>query len=228
MFIGHFAVAFGVKRVAPEVKLGTAILAAIFLDVVWPFLVAAGIEVVTIVPGNMEFSPLRFVSYPFSHSLVMAILWGGLFALVYALRGGSRRAAFWLGLVVVSHWFLDLIVHEPDLQLFPELDVYVGLGLWNSAAGTVIVEGLLFIAGVGLYLSATRARDGIGLWGFWGLVALLVVSYVGVAVGPPPHNISTIVITDIVGTIVAVMLGYWVDNHREVVVAAKPGRGRKA
>lgn len=228
MFIGHFAVAFGIKRVVPEVKLGTAILAATFLDVVWPFLVAAGIEVVSIVPGNMAFSPLRFISYPFSHSLVMAILWGGLFAWAYLLLGGSRRAAGWLGLAVVSHWFLDLIVHEPDLQLFPEIDIYVGLGLWDSVAGTVIVEGLLFIAGVWLYFSATRARDGIGIWGFWGLVALLVVSYVGVAVGPPPHNVSTIVITDIVGTAMAVILGYWVDNHREVVVAPAPGRRRKA
>lgn len=215
MFIGHFGVAFAAKRVVPEVKLGTAILAATFLDLLWPFFVAAGIEVVKIVPGNMEFSPLRFVSYPFSHSLVMTLLWGGLFALAYVVLGGSRRAAFWMGLLVVSHWFLDLIVHEPDLQLFPELDIYVGLGLWDSIGGTLLVEGGLFVVGVWLYLSATRARDAAGVWGLWGLVLLLVVSYVGVVIGPPPHNVSTIVITAIVGIAVSVIWAYWLERHRE-------------
>lgn len=217
MFIGHFAVAFGVKRVVPEVKLGTAVLAAVFLDVLWPVFIVAGIEFVKIVPGNMAFTPLRFPSYPFSHSLTMAALWAGLFALVYGLWGGSRRAASWLGLVVVSHWFLDLIVHEPDLQLFPELDIYVGLGLWNSVPGTLVVEGLLFAGGLWLYLSATRARDRVGAWALWGLVALLLVSYVGTAFGPPPPDVASIVIAGIAGTAVGVIWAYWVDRHRAAV-----------
>ena len=66
MFIGHFAVAFGIKRAAPEVGLGTAIVAALFLDLVWPVLVAAGIEAVKIDPRNTALSPLDFVSYPYS------------------------------------------------------------------------------------------------------------------------------------------------------------------
>jgi membrane-bound metal-dependent hydrolase YbcI (DUF457 family) len=219
MFIGHFAVAFGVKRVAPEANLGIAILATALLDVIWPFLVAAGIEVVRIDPGNTAFTPLRFVSYPFSHSLAMAALWAVLFAWAYRSRGGSRRAAVWLGLVVVSHWFLDLIVHRPDLQLLPEVDVYVGLGLWDSVAATLLVEGLMFAAGLWLYLSATRTRDRIGTWGLWGLVALLLVSYAAAGFGPPPPDVTTIVIADIVGTALAVTWAYWVDRHRDAVVA---------
>lgn len=50
MFIGHFAVAFGLKRAAPEVNPSTAIVAASFLDLVWPVLVAAGVEVVPTSP----------------------------------------------------------------------------------------------------------------------------------------------------------------------------------
>lgn len=83
MFIGHFAVAFGIKRAAPEVGLGIAIVASSFLDLVWPVLVAAGIEVVKIAPGTMAASPFDFVSYPYSHSLVMALRWAVLFAWVY-------------------------------------------------------------------------------------------------------------------------------------------------
>lgn len=218
MFLGHFAVAFAVKRVVPEAGLGTAILAATFLDVLWPIFIIAGLEVVKIDPGATAFTPLRFVSYPFSHSLVMAALWAGLFALAYVLRGGPRRAAFWLGLVVISHWFLDLIVHVPDLQLFPEVDIYVGLGLWNSVAATLILEGLLFAGGVALYISATRPRDRAGTWGLWGLVALLLVSYALATFGPPPPDVASIVVADLVGTAIAVAWGYWVDRHREAAI----------
>jgi hypothetical protein len=220
VFIGHIAVAFGVKRVAPEAGLGTAIVATSFLDLVWPALVAAGIEQVRIAPGTMAVSPFDFVSYPYSHSLVMTLAWAGLFAWVYRWRGGSMRAAWWLGLVVASHWFLDLIVHRPDLPLAPGLDKHLGLGLWNSAAGTLVVEGSLFVAGLWLYLSATRARDRIGVWGLWGLVALLLVSYVAATFGPPPPNVNAIVIADILGTALTVVWAYWVERHRDAVLSS--------
>jgi hypothetical protein len=221
MFIGHFAVAFAVKRVAPQAKLGTAMLAASFLDVLWPLFLIAGVEVVKIVPGATAFTPLRFVSYPFSHSLTMAALWAVVFGVVYRWRRGSSRTAIWLGVLVVSHWFLDLFVHDPDLQLFPELDIYVGLGLWNSVAGTLIVEGVMFAAGIALYLSATHPRDRVGTWALVGLVALLLASYAAAAFGPPPPSIEAIVVADLVGTAIAVAWGYWVDRHREVVVPLK-------
>ena len=36
MFIGHFAVAFAAKPVAPAVSLGTLFLACEWVDLVWP------------------------------------------------------------------------------------------------------------------------------------------------------------------------------------------------
>jgi hypothetical protein len=38
MFVGHFALGFGAKKVAPMVSLGTLFLAAQFADVLWPTL----------------------------------------------------------------------------------------------------------------------------------------------------------------------------------------------
>ena len=64
MFIGHFAVAFASKKVAPKVSLGTLVIAAAFLDVVWPVLVLLGVERFRIVPGFTAINPFDFVYYP--------------------------------------------------------------------------------------------------------------------------------------------------------------------
>ena len=73
MFIGHFAMGLGAKRPAPAVSLGTLFLAAQFLDLLWPTLVLLGVETVRIAPGDTAVTPLEFVSYPFSHSLLAAL-----------------------------------------------------------------------------------------------------------------------------------------------------------
>ena len=88
MFIGHYALAFGAKRYAPSVSLGTLFLACQFADLLWPTLVVLGIERVEVDPGNTAVTPLNFVSYPYSHSMVMLVIWSALFALVY--RRGLR------------------------------------------------------------------------------------------------------------------------------------------
>src|SRR5919198_260226 len=137
MFIGHVAVGFASKRVAPRASLGTLMVAPILLDLLWPIFLLLGLEKVRIDPGNTAFSPLDFVSYPFSHSLLMAIAWGVLFAFLYRARTGDSGSAPWLALGVVSHWVLDWVTHRPDLPLVPGLPARVGLGLWNSRAGAL-------------------------------------------------------------------------------------------
>src|SRR4029453_3607325 len=118
MFIGHFALGFGAKKVAPSVSLGTLFLAAQFADVLWPILLIAGLEVVQIEPGNTVLTPFNFVSYPYSHSLAALVVWSILFAGAYRwIRGSRVAAAVTVGVLVLSHWFLDLPMHRPDLPL---------------------------------------------------------------------------------------------------------------
>ena len=62
MFVGHFGVAFAAKKAAPRTSLATAILAAQFLDVLWPIFVLSGFERVRIVPGLMAVSAFDFLS----------------------------------------------------------------------------------------------------------------------------------------------------------------------
>jgi len=83
VFIGHFAVAFATKKVAPKASLGTLVIAAAFPDVVWPVLVLLGVERFRIVPGFTAINPFEFVYYPWSHSLMMSGVWAVLFAIVY-------------------------------------------------------------------------------------------------------------------------------------------------
>lgn len=214
MFIGHYAVAFAAKRFAPRTSLGTLFLAAEFLDMLWPVFVLTGLERVEIEPGNTAVTPLNFVSYPYSHSLLMTFVWATVFAVVYYLGRRYRRGALLVWVAVASHWLLDYFTHRPDLPLYPGGAARVGLGLWYSVAGTLAVEGLMFAAGVWLYLVATRARDRTGSFGLWALAAFLVALYLGNLFGPPPPAARVVAVADF-GQWLLVLWGFWVDRHRE-------------
>jgi hypothetical protein len=75
MFIGHFGVGFAAKRVSPRVSLGTAFLAAQFLDLLWPTFLLVGLESVRIAPGATAVTPLIFDHYPISHGLAAVMGW---------------------------------------------------------------------------------------------------------------------------------------------------------
>jgi len=218
MFIGHFAVAFAAKRAAPRVSLGTLFIACELVDLLWPAFLLLGFESVAIHPGDTAFTPLEFISYPWTHSLLMCALWALAMALAYFFIRKDASAAAVVGAVVLSHWILDAVVHRADLPLVPGGAVRVGYGLWNSIAGTLLVEGTMFAAAVALYVAATRAKDRIGSVGLWAMLALLVASYGGAAFGPPPPGVEAIAWTGIAGGIVFGALGYWVDAHRASVV----------
>ena len=116
MFIGHFAVAFGAKRAVPTVSLGTLFIASQLADLIWPVLVLAGVERVAVKPGLTVVTPLDFLYYPFSHSLVAAAAWALLFGAAYAgLRKAPARTGAVLAMVVASHWALDALSHRPDM-----------------------------------------------------------------------------------------------------------------
>lgn len=176
MFIGHFAVGFGARKYAPRANLAALLAAALFLDILWPIFVLAGWERVRIDPGNTRFTPLDFVRYPWSHSLLMALVWATAFALIfYGIRRYRLGAVvIWIG--VVSHWVLDWISHRPDMPLYPG-GPKLGLGLWNSVSGTMIVEVAMLAAGVYLYIHATRASDPSGQYLLAAFVGLLLILY---------------------------------------------------
>jgi hypothetical protein len=215
MFLGHFAVGMGAKKVAPEVSLGTLFLAAQLADLLWPLLVLAGVERVEIVPGATVVTPLDFVSYPWSHSLLALAACGALLAVGWlAIRRGRPAAALVLFATVVSHWILDVASHRPDMPITLAGTRKLGLGLWDSLPATLVVEALLFAGGIWLYVSCTRARDRVGRLALAALLAFLAVVYVASVFGPPPPSARAIGYTGLAMWLL-VLWASWADRHRE-------------
>lgn len=213
MFIGHFGVGFGAKVLGKQVSLGTWFLAVQFLDLLWPTFLLLGLERVEISPGITAVTPLDFVSYPISHSLLAVCGWGLLFGAVYWLIAKNSKTAVLLGACVVSHWILDVIVHRPDLPLFPGDSPLLGFGLWNSPIATLVLEGAILAVGVRAYLSVSRTRNRAGTIGFWGLIAFLVLIYMGNLFGPPPPDTTSIAWAGQLQWLL-VIWAYWVDRNR--------------
>lgn len=214
MFIGHFAVGFAAKKVAPKTSLGTLILSVQLLDLLWPILLILGLEHVRMNPGDTAFTPLNFYDYPISHSLLTVVGWGLLFGIIYYAIRRYTRGAWIVAAGVVSHWLLDYITHRPDLPLTPGQTAYVGLGLWNSVPATLIVESLLFVIAVILYARSTEAIDRIGRYAFWAFVGLLAFLWIGNAFGSAPPDEGTIGWVSL-ATWLFVPWGYWIDRHRK-------------
>ncbi|TDX01611.1 metal-dependent hydrolase [Dinghuibacter silviterrae] len=216
MFIGHFGLGMGAKRLDPKPSLGTLLMAAQFLDLLWPLFLILGWEKVAVAPHQPPLLSLDFSYYPYSHSLVFALIWSVLFGGVYYAIRRDRGTALLLGALVFSHWALDYLTHIPDLPLSPWSDTKVGLGLWNSQAATIGAESILFAGGIALYLSRTRAKSWIGHLSFWSLVLLLAAFYASGFFSPPPSS------TDGMGWMgmiqwILILWGYWIDRTRTVI-----------
>ena len=214
MFLGHYGLAFAAKRASPETSLGTLTFAAQWLDELWPVLLAlAGIEKIRIVPGFMAASPIDFTYYPFSHSQLAAIGWGVLIGAIYQALRHAPRAALIVGALVVSHWVLDVIVHAPDLPLFPG-GPRVGLGAWNSIPLTSVLEAVVYVEASPCICArppppiASGATDS-------GHTVVQAAKYAAASVGPPPASVTQLAPP-------AILLCHflpraaWVDRHRTV------------
>jgi hypothetical protein len=221
MFAGHLAVALASKKVDPEIPVAGAVAATYWLDLLWPILLLLGVESVRVSPGDTAVTSLAFESYPWSHSMLMALVWAGLGTGLARVLRRTWRTSLTLGGLVFSHWILDFVTHRPDLPLWPGGPEY-GLSLWNSVPGTLAVEGGLFAAGIWMYTRATRPRDGVGRWALAALLVLVGGIWVSQPWAPPPPSATAVAV---VGLVMWVMLPWssWIEHHR--APTPKPGGG---
>jgi hypothetical protein len=188
VFVGHYGVSFGAKRLDDSIPIWVLFLAVQLLDVVWAPLVLLGVERVRIVPGITASNPLDLYYMPYTHSLLAALVWSVVGAAAYALlaRPSSSRSTAIIGFAIFSHWVLDFIVHRPDLPLYDNT-MKVGLGLWNAPVVALALEGGLLLAGVVLYLRRSAARP----LPMIALSAAMLAIHSSVFFGPPPASAKT-------------------------------------
>ena len=221
MFIGHFAVALAAKRAAPRVSLGILFAASQLIDLVWPVFLLLGWERVRIAPGDTAFTPLDFEHFPWTHSLAAVLVWSVVATLSYTWLRKDRGGAIVVGMLVASHWLLDFVTHRADLPLYPGDPRRVGLGLWRSVPATLLLESLLFLGGVLVYASATRATDRTGRLAWWTLVVFLVVIHLANAFGPPPPSVGAVAWAGLAAWLIPFWAA-WADRHRIVLPRDTP------
>jgi len=213
VFLGHFAVGFASKRAAPRASLGVLMAAPLFLDLLWPIFLMAGVESVRIEPGNTAVTPLDLHDYPWSHSLATSLAWSVVFAAAFWAATRYGRGAVVLAVGVFSHFVLDFVTHRPDMPLYPGSPISVGLGLWNSRPATLAVELALFVVGVAIYARTTRAINLRGAFALWALVVLLAALYLMTFFGPPPPSVDAIKYGGLTGWLF-VPWAWWIDRNR--------------
>lgn len=162
MFAGHYAAALAAKAIEPRAPTWTLVAGAQLIDIGWAALVITGIERGSVDP-TLPGSALVLEHMPYTHSLPGVIAWslGAVILARYALRLGWRPAIA-IGAVVFSHWLLDLLVHRPDLELYPN-GPKAGFALWDYPVIEQAVEiGLIAIAG--MFWAAQRTTAGFKAW----------------------------------------------------------------
>jgi membrane-bound metal-dependent hydrolase YbcI (DUF457 family) len=188
-------------------------LAAQWTDLIFPLLVLIGVEHAGIRDGSNPFLRLDLQSYPISHSLAAGAAWAALLGGIVYWRARDRTAALVVAAAVTSHWVLDFVSHTPDMPLWPGGPL-VGLGLWRTLAGTVVVEVLLFAAGLWLYFGATVPRDRVGRWAVPAFAAFLGLLYLGNITSPAPPDVQAFALVGLAGWLFP-LWAWWGDRHRE-------------
>lgn len=211
MFIGHFAPAFVAAAVSPErPRLATMFVAAQLVD--WGFfaLAAFGIEHMRIDPKASVMVPFDLYDMPYTHSLLGTAIWAAAMLGIIALRERSLITGALAGVVVLSHWLLDWLVHVPDLTIDgtpPKL----GLGLWNFPWIAVPLELGLTAAAFAFYLRRTRGPAGPPLVLGGVLLAFQLVNWLA----PHPDSAGLFVyLQALIAFAVLTVLAAWVGENR--------------
>ncbi len=222
MFIGHYGVAFTLKKWDTSLSMGLYFLATMLLDIILPILLLLGVESLEINPEANATVPLEFTFYPFSHGLLATFIWALIFSLSFYFLSKQelekkRKLAFILGIAVLSHWLLDFIVHIQDLPIFDGTIIKVGLGLWNFEILSYIVESVIFIAGLIIYLKATDTPEESGLIAGYGMIIfgglLLLFNSINL-IGPPPPSVQAYAIVSLTYQILFIAIVFWLDKNR--------------
>jgi hypothetical protein len=212
MFIGHYSASFVAKAVAPTVPLWLLLVSAQLVDIGWGLLILGGVERAAL-DATLPSNPLVLQHMPFTHSFVATIVWS-IVAFMIANKAFRllARDSLVVALVVASHWFLDLIVHRPDLPLLVH-EPKLGFGLWNFPFIAYGLEVLLLLTAVWFCVRAMPVRaDRRHVW--YGFALLLVIVQSMTSFGLIPTTLSAMVVSVLALYIIVPYAGRWVERHQ--------------
>ena len=211
MFIGHFAPAFAAGAISPESpRLGTLFVAAQLVDWAFFLFVLVGIEEMRIVPGITAMNPLDLHYMPYTHTLAGTAVFALVFGVIVWRMSRNAVAGVWAGLVTLSHWLTDLLVHRPDLTLAggPER---LGLGLWDRPMIAIPLELAITLLAFAWYIRATKGPVGPPLVLIGAMLLLQAITWFA----PEPTVMSVwLPITALVAFAILTMLATWVGRTR--------------
>jgi hypothetical protein len=219
MFIGHFGVGLALKRADKTLSLGLLFIAVQLSDLIYGVTLLTGAEKISIIAGANPLTSVEYIFFPYSHSLVATLLWAGLVALIFIIapfKSSLRKSktAMVMGTAVLSHFILDAIVHNPDLDLLGNGAYKIGLGLWNYPFASYLVEALLMITGLWIYLRTTKSIAFSGKYGLPILSVILLTLNAVNTFGPPITSTEYFAITMLTVYLATIAAAFWLDRKR--------------
>jgi len=225
MFIGHYGIAFALKKYTSKTSLGILFICVQLIDIAFFILLPLGIEHLRIIPGFTEASPFDLYDYPFTHSLLGTLAWSVATYLVVRFiplmsstdTSHRQRTALLLSAAVFSHFVLDFLVHTPDLLLVPGIDIKIGLGLWNNLIVSIVLELVVLVLGFWIYLRSTPSGAGpVGKYGMYVFLIVLAIISVITPFMAFPDELTVAITSELLYTVFA-LVAWWLDGNRSTV-----------
>lgn len=188
-----------------------------FVDILFFPLAIAGIENLKFVKNYTAVNEFNMDYYPFTHGLLGTVVWSILFYIIYLLaknKTNRKSIALVMALGVLSHWFIDLIVHTPDLPLIKGEPKF-GFGLWNNKLATYGAEALVLILGLAYYLRKTKAINKTGKYiAILFVVFLLGMNYLNLYVLPANNDLIALTISALIFYFLFALMAHFVAKKR--------------
>ncbi len=212
MILGQVGMALLAKKLEPKLSLGWLFCAALWLDLIWPFFLLIGVESMDIDSSIQGVWPVRMDDIAYSHSLIMACVWGGLVGAGYYLRRRRGFGAVVLAGLVVVHWGVDMVFHRHDLPVFPWGGWPVGWGVWDSTNLTIAIQFAMLGVGIMGYMWTVRSEYLRVKPQFW--FAMVVIAGLGLgAMITTPQSQEEVIDAGLVLWLM-IPLGFWIDHKR--------------